>query len=86
MEFLSTLVTLFIVVIALVVCYFLFGRTGKKSTPASRKENHAIPGQGEECRLPPKKMSDHEKIQKLAASDPERASELIRQWLHEDKK
>ena len=38
----------------------------------------------EEFSLKPKKMTDKEKIYKLAQSDPERAADLVRRWLRED--
>ena len=38
----------------------------------------------EDMFLQPKKMSDREKIARLAQSDPERAADLVRRWLREE--
>jgi len=38
----------------------------------------------EDLSLAPKKMTDKERIYKLAQSDPDRAADLVRRWLREE--
>lgn len=52
---------------------------------------HTTPGgqmvaqeEEEDLSLSPKKMSDKERIYKLAQSDPDRAADLVRRWLREE--
>ena len=49
-------------------------------------ESAHLPGQEEEedLSLAPRKMSDKERIYKLAQSDPDRAADLVRRWLREE--
>ncbi|MEW6427002.1 MAG: flagellar basal-body MS-ring/collar protein FliF [Thermodesulfobacteriota bacterium] len=42
------------------------------------------PEEEEELKLAPKKMTDKERIYKLAKSDPDRAADLVRRWLREE--
>ena len=41
-------------------------------------------GEEEDLALQPKKMTDKEKIYRLAQSDPDRAADLVRRWLREE--
>ncbi len=50
-----------------------------------RHEGAAVSSEEEEeMGLAPKKMSDKERIYKLAQSDPDRAADLVRRWLREE--
>ncbi|MFZ5775389.1 MAG: hypothetical protein ACOY3Z_07905 [Thermodesulfobacteriota bacterium] len=42
------------------------------------------PAADDDLRLPPRGMTDQERISRLAQSDPERAKDLIRQWLRDE--
>lgn len=54
--------------------------TQKKAPAADQDEAESA------LRLPPKRMTDQERLNRLAQSDPERAKELIRQWLRDEDK
>ena len=76
------------ILILLVIGYFWIIRPLLKALedPKEKKKSAEKPlPEQEELTLPPKKMSDQEKIHRLAQSDPEKAKDLIKQWLHEDR-
>ncbi len=81
------MIQIFLILCGLCIVYFVCIRPFLNQ-PVN-DQNSATSGrtdiEEEDLRLPPKKMRDQERIHRLAQSDPERAKDLIRRWLNEDK-
>ncbi|MGV1099465.1 hypothetical protein ACUUL3_08645 [Thiovibrio sp. JS02] len=87
MELIQLLIKPIIFLIILTLVYYCCIRPMRKilSPPLPRKSQPAAKAADEEDPLlTPKRMSDRERINRLAQSDPERAKELIRKWLKEN--
>jgi flagellar M-ring protein FliF len=61
-----------------------FTTTVPAEGPAGEMPEGVEVSEEEDLSLKPVKMSDRERIYKLAQSDPERAADLVRRWLRED--
>jgi len=57
---------------------------GEKTLSPSAEKGQLPSPEEEELNLAPKKMTEKERVYKLAQSDPERAADLVRRWLREE--
>lgn len=93
METLLTLAKplLFIVIVLLLYFFCIKPLMGmmEQASPSSQQKSPPAGHHAEDdtdLHLPPKRMSDQERLHRLAQSDPDRAKELIRQWLRDENK
>jgi flagellar biosynthesis/type III secretory pathway M-ring protein FliF/YscJ len=78
----TMLFNIFLIILSLFVLYYFCIKPGLENTKQEKKAAR-LPAKPEEVKLPPRKMTDKERLTRLSKTDPDRAKDLIQQWIRE---